>query len=40
MKRLVDLNRGAVFEDTRGVVGSGPFKLGGQQNQDSSHILD
>ena len=33
MKRLIDLNKGALFEDTRGVVGSGPFKLGSQQRQ-------
>ena len=30
MKRLVDLNHGALFEDTSGLVGSAPFKLGDQ----------
>ena len=33
MKRLVDLNRGAVFEDTRGIVGSAPYRLGEQRRQ-------
>ena len=33
MRRLIDLNRGAVFEDTRGVVGSAPYKLGDQRKQ-------
>ena len=32
MKRLVDLNRGALFEDTTGLVGSAPFKLGEDKN--------
>ena len=30
MKRLVELNHGALFEDTSGLVGSAPFKLGDQ----------
>ena len=33
MRRLVDLNRGAVFKDTTGLVGSAPFKLGDQVRQ-------
>lgn len=33
MKRLVDLNHGALFEDTSGLVGSAPFKLGDQVRQ-------
>ena len=33
MRRLVDLNRGAIFKDTGGLVGSAPFKLGDQVRQ-------
>ena len=39
MKRLVDLNRGALFEDTTGMVGSAPFKLGDQKRQ-GPHDID
>ena len=38
MKRLVDLNRGALFEDTSGLVGSAPFKLGDQKRQGPQNI--
>ena len=38
MKRLVDLNRGALFEDTTGLVGSAPFKLGDQKRQGPQDI--
>ena len=38
MKRLVDLNRGALFEDTTGLVGSAPFKLGDQRRQGPDNI--
>ncbi len=33
MKRLIDLNSGSLFEDTRGMVGSAPYKLGEQRRQ-------
>ena len=33
MRRLVDLNRGAVFKDTIGLVFSAPFKLVDQVRQ-------
>ena len=36
MRRLVDLNRGAIFKDTTGLVGSAPFKLGDQIRQGPS----
>ena len=38
MKRLVDLNRGALFEDTSGLVGSAPFKLGEGRRQGGPDI--
>ena len=38
MKRLIDLNRGALFEDTTGLVGSAPFKLGDQRRQGPGNI--
>ena len=38
MRRLVDLNRGAVFEDTTGLVGSAPYKLGDQVRQGPTDI--
>ena len=38
MKRLIDLNRGALFEDTTGLVGSAPFKLGDQKRQGPGNI--
>ena len=38
MKRLVDLNRGALFEDTSGLVGSAPFKLGDGRRQGGPDI--
>ena len=39
MKRLVDLNHGALFEDTSGLVGSAPFKLGDQVRLSVTWIL-
>ena len=38
MKRLVDLNRCALFEDTSGLVGSAPFKLGEGRRQGGPDI--
>ncbi|XP_023347387.1 uncharacterized protein LOC111716187 [Eurytemora carolleeae] len=38
MKKLIDLNRGSVFEDKRGMVGSAPYKLGEQKRQGPQNV--
>ena len=38
MKKLIDLNRGSVFDDKRGMVGSAPYKLGEQKRQVSIYL--
>ena len=38
MKKLIDLNRSALFEDTHNVVGSAPFKLGQGAKQGPADI--